>query len=74
MSASLIDANVLLDIATADPVWMAWSQKQLRLAAGRGTIFVNPVIVRLQPSATTSRFTHDLEQQVCPTLVILVVE
>ena len=44
MSGFLIDANVLLDIATADATWMTWSQEQLRLAAGRGTVFINPII------------------------------
>jgi hypothetical protein len=44
MSATLIDANVLLDIATADANWMAWSQDQVRLAAGRGAVYINPII------------------------------
>jgi predicted nucleic acid-binding protein len=44
MSGSLIDSNVLLDIATADPSWMAWSQQQLRDAAARGAVYVNPII------------------------------
>ncbi|HMO26222.1 MAG TPA: type II toxin-antitoxin system VapC family toxin [Tepidisphaeraceae bacterium] len=44
MSGSLIDANVLLDIATADPTWMQWSRTQIRDAAQRGAIQVNPII------------------------------
>jgi predicted nucleic acid-binding protein len=44
MSGSLVDANVLLDIATADSTWLDWSQSQIRLAAKRGTIFINPII------------------------------
>jgi predicted nucleic acid-binding protein len=44
VSASLIDANVLLDIATADATWMQWSQAQLSAAAARGAIYVNPII------------------------------
>ena len=39
-----MDANVLLDIATADATWMPWSQGQLAAAAGRGTVLVNPII------------------------------
>ena len=35
---------MLLDIATADRVWMAWSQGQLGMAAARGAVFVNPII------------------------------
>jgi predicted nucleic acid-binding protein len=44
VSASLVDSNVLLDIATGDATWMAWSQEQLRAAAGRGAVFINPII------------------------------
>lgn len=41
---NLFDTNVLLDIATADPVWLAWSENQFRLAAAHGPIFINPII------------------------------
>jgi hypothetical protein len=41
---SLFDTNVLLDIATANPDWLAWSEKQLRMAAAQGPIFINPII------------------------------
>ena len=41
---NLFDTNVLLDIATADPVWLAWSENQFRLAAAQGPIFINPII------------------------------
>ena len=44
MSGFLIDTNVLLDIATADPAWMPWSQEQLAAAAERGAVFINPII------------------------------
>ena len=44
MSGSPVDANVLLDIATADPAWMPWSEAQLRAAAARGPVFINPII------------------------------
>lgn len=40
----LIDANVLLDIATADATWLPWSQGQLAAAAGQGPVFINPII------------------------------
>jgi predicted nucleic acid-binding protein len=54
MSGSLIDANVLLDIATADVTWMAWSQDQVRSAAGRGAVFINPIIYpELAPAFAT---------------------
>ena len=41
---NLFDTNVLLDIATADPVWLAWSENQLRQAAAQGPILINPII------------------------------
>jgi predicted nucleic acid-binding protein len=51
----LIDANVLLDIATADPTWMTWSQEQLRSVAGRGAVFINPIIyAELAPAFTNA--------------------
>lgn len=40
----LFDTNVLLDIATADPVWLAWSEKEFRSAAAQGPIPINPII------------------------------
>lgn len=55
MSGSLIDANVLLDIATADATWMAWSQDQIRAAAQRGPVYVNPIIyAELAPAFSTA--------------------
>jgi hypothetical protein len=41
---TLFDTNVLLDIATADPTWMLWSESQLRTAATQGPILINPII------------------------------
>ena len=41
---NLFDTNVLLDIATADSVWLAWSENQLRTAAAQGPILINPII------------------------------
>jgi predicted nucleic acid-binding protein len=54
MSGSLIDANVLLDIATADANWVEWSQAQVRAAASRGPVYVNPIIyAELAPAFAT---------------------
>ncbi len=44
MAGSLIDSNVLLDVATEDPVWLDWSQDALVRAARRGLIYINPII------------------------------
>jgi len=43
-AANLFDTSVLLDIATADPTWLAWSEMQFRNAANQGPIFINPII------------------------------
>lgn len=41
---TLVDTNVLLDVATSDPKWAAWSLRQLDAAAIRGPILINAVI------------------------------
>ena len=66
MSGSLIDSNVLLDIATADVTWLAWSQQQVRAAAASGTVFITPIIyAELAPAFNSS---HDLDRWVDATL------
>lgn len=40
----LVDANVLLDVLTGDPVWLDWSAEQLRLARQQGPVTVNAII------------------------------
>jgi predicted nucleic acid-binding protein len=42
VSGFLVDTNILLDIATRDPRWSAWSESQLQRAAG--AVFINPII------------------------------
>ena len=42
--ARMLDSNVLLDIITADPVWLEWSTEQFRAAAEEGQVLVNPII------------------------------
>lgn len=41
---TLVDTNVLLDIATNDPNWAAWSLRQLDAAAIRGPVLINAVV------------------------------
>ncbi len=40
----LVDTNVLLDIATNDPVWADWSMENLDAAANLGPVVINAVI------------------------------
>lgn len=68
MSGSPIDANVLLDIATADATWMAWSQEQLRAAAERGVLYINPIIyAELAPAFASA---EDLDRWLDPAVFV----
>jgi len=40
----IVDTNVLLDVATRDPLWFAWSSAQLALVINAGHAAINPVI------------------------------
>ena len=45
MSDYLLDANVVLDIATTDRIWAEWSEGQLLAAVEkRGRVIINPLI------------------------------
>lgn len=43
-TVTLVDANVLLDIFTEDPVWAEWSARALEESADQGPLAINPVI------------------------------
>jgi hypothetical protein len=40
----LVDTNVLLDLATGDPQWSAWSLSAIQAAAVDGPLHINAVI------------------------------
>jgi predicted nucleic acid-binding protein len=40
----LVDSNVILDVATDDPVWAAWSGEALSQAADAAVLVINPLI------------------------------
>lgn len=40
----LVDTNVLLDVATEDPVWCDWSMSRLSQAANRDGLAINPIV------------------------------
>ena len=42
--ATLVDSNVLLDVARDDPVWAGWSEDALARAADEGPLLINPII------------------------------
>jgi predicted nucleic acid-binding protein len=40
----LVDSNVILDVATADPIWSDWSTAALEAEADQSTLIINPII------------------------------
>jgi predicted nucleic acid-binding protein len=44
MDPVLVDSNVLLDVATNDPVWGDWSGRALERAADEAILVINPLI------------------------------
>lgn len=44
MTRVLVDANVLLDVLTDDPVWSGWSAARLDECAARAELCINPII------------------------------
>ena len=40
----LVDTNVLIDVATDDPVWAPWSLAQLEAASLSGPLLINDVV------------------------------
>jgi predicted nucleic acid-binding protein len=40
----LVDSNVLLDVATSDPDWSAWSTNALEKAANEAPLVINPLV------------------------------
>lgn len=64
MSGFLFDTNVLLDIATADPTWLIWSEGQFRTAAAKGPILLNPIIYAEMAPAFASQ--SDLDRWLDP--------
>jgi len=44
VSPVLVDANVLLDIVTADPKWGAWSASKLQELGDEAPLVINPLI------------------------------
>ena len=51
---TLVDANVLLDVLTEDPRWLAWSISALAAAAEAGPLLINQVVY----SEVSTRFSR----------------
>lgn len=62
----LVDAGVLLDVSTDDPVWRPWSERTLEDALAEGRVSINPIIYAevafdFTDSGTLDRWLRDLE-------------
>lgn len=44
MSPVLVDSNVIIDVATIDPIWSIWSEPDLRRLADETALVINPLI------------------------------
>jgi predicted nucleic acid-binding protein len=44
MTPVLVDSNVLLDIATNDPIWSAWSGATLERLGNEAILVINPLV------------------------------
>jgi hypothetical protein len=53
MTSTLVDTNILLDIATGDPVWSEWSSSALRYARSNGELVINAIVFSEISSAFT---------------------
>jgi predicted nucleic acid-binding protein len=42
--ATLVDANVLLDVINEDDEWQGWSAAMLKRATDQGRVVINPII------------------------------
>jgi predicted nucleic acid-binding protein len=43
-AVTLVDANVLIDVATSDPIWSNWSETALAKAGDDGWLIINPIV------------------------------
>ena len=44
MKPTLVDSNILLDVATGDPTWADWSSQALEAAANESPLVINALI------------------------------
>lgn len=44
MPGVLVDSNVLLDVLTEDPKWLAWSSEALARCADESGLLINPIV------------------------------
>jgi len=54
---TLVDANVLLDVFTADPRWREWSREHLKAALAAGDVVLDPLVY----AEVSLAFAHEIE-------------
>lgn len=64
--ATLVDTNILVDVAVRDPLWHPWSRKRIREAAAQGPLIINQIVfsefsVRYRDLATVEALLPDDE-------------
>lgn len=67
MTAVLVDSDVLLDVATQDRTWFAWSARALEEAATESRVVINPLIYA-EVSVRYSRI-EDLEEALSASMI-----
>jgi hypothetical protein len=66
MKTTLVDANVLIDVATNDPTWSDWSSRALETAANEAPLAINALIYA-EVSISFARI-EDLEEALPSTI------
>lgn len=70
MKCTLVDSNILLDVATRDATWFDWSSKALESAANESPLIINAIIYAevsigfqriedLESAVPTNLYRHD---------------
>ena len=66
MTAILVDSNVLLDVATNDPLWEPWSSEALKIATDEAPLVINALIYA--EVSIAFRRIEELEDAIPPTI------
>lgn len=67
-AGTIVDSSVLLDVFTEDRQWLGWSREQLMLAAQRGVLVLNAVVL----AEIAPRFTRtEALREVLPPMAVV---
>ena len=65
MNATLIDSNILLDIATKDPIWFDWSSQALEAAANESPLIIDAITLRFPFALDALKSLNPQSPQLC---------